>query len=192
MSRAPSSRSMAIVVAGLLAATVLVSIRGVEAQSGGAILVNIRAGSSTLAGTVKVMTAEAEPREVAKGPSGRPISVPAGRYDVTITATELIDAPTQQLRDLHVAAGETVERQATFPSGTITLVITRGGRGLKNAELRFTRGGEELPGVAKVGEAFKISPGTYEAAIALGKGTRHTITGIQSYDGAKRTIPVEL
>lgn len=176
----------------LLALAFLLTLQGgAEAQAGGAVLVRIRAGGQDASGQVKVMTAEAEPREVAKGPSGRPISVPNGRYDVMVTCTDLIDEPEQQLRGLAVS-GETVEREVSFPSGTITLHVKVGRAELHNKELTLLRGGEELPGKAKTGVAFKISPGTYQAKIVVGRKAEHTIEGIQAYDGATRHIPVDL
>lgn len=181
-----------VVVTGLVALALLVVQGGADAQSGGAILVHARAGGQEAKAGVTVSTAEAEPREVAKGQSGRPIQVPTGRYDVVITCTDLLDNPTQDLRDVNVAGGETVTREVTFPSGTITLHVKLGGRELKNKELILRRGGEDLPGRALTGQAFKISPGTYEASITTGKNATHTITGIQAYDGATRHIPASL
>lgn len=177
--------------AGMLALALLFAQGGALAQSGGAILITAKAGGQEVNAAVTVVTAEAEPREVAKGKSGRPISVPAGTYDVNITCTELLDQPTQKLRDLRVS-GKTLEREATFPAGTITLHVKRGGRTLKNKELTLKRDGTELPGKARSGQAFKITPGTYEAFVKTGRKSTHSITGIQAYDGATRHIPVDL
>jgi len=187
----PCRTGSVAMVTGLAALALLVAQGAADAQSGGAILVNARASGQEATASVVVATAEAEPREVAKGQSGRPIPVPAGRYDVTVTCTDLLDHPTQQLRDVNVA-GETITREVSFPAGTITLHVKLGGRDLKNKELVLRRGGEELPGRAQTGQAFKISPGTYEASITTGKNKSNTITGIQAYDGATRHIPASL
>jgi len=193
MGRTRSHGMIFWLTAGLLSTAFLLSLGGgAEAQSGGAISVTIRAGGQDAEGSVKVMTAEAEPREVAKGKTGRPISVPSGRYDVHVTCTEMLDHPTQELRGVTVS-GETVEREVTFPAGTLTLHVKRGGRVLKNKQLTLrTKAGEELPGKARTGQAFKVTPGTYEAEIVLGRKQKHSITGIQAYEGAIRHLPVEL
>ena len=184
-------------VAGLLVAALLLSTSGpADAQAGGAILVNVRAGGQEAKAEVVVVTAAAEPEQVAKGRSGKAIPVPNGTYDVEITCTELLDHPQQQLRGVTVN-GETVEREATFPSGTTTLNIRRGGRLLKNTKLYLMKRGstEELPGTGKVGVPFKLTPGNYEAEIRLGRGrkkTAHAVTGIQVYDGATRRMTTDL
>ncbi len=176
----------------LLALAFLLSLRGgAEAQAGGAVLVRIKADGRDAQGEVKVMTAEADPREVAKGPSGRPISVPSGRYDVIVTCTDMVDHPEQQLRDVAVSGG-TVEREVSFPSGTLTLHVKVGRAEQRGKALTLLKGGAPLPGAVKAGEAFKISPGIYEAEIVVGRKMKHTIKGIQAYDGATRHIPVEL
>jgi hypothetical protein len=180
---------------GALMVALLVALNAAEAQSGGAILINVRAGGQPAKAEVVVSTATDEAQEVAKGRSGTPIPVPSGNYDVQITCSELIDHPTQDLRGVTVG-GETVTREANFEAGTVTLHVKRGGSVLRGSILHFTKvGGGEAPGTAKTGEPFRASPGQYEAAIDLGKGRSkisHTISGIQVYDGATRNIPVSL
>ncbi len=184
--------------AGLVLVALLVSFGPARAQSGeGALQINARACAEDAKAQVVVQTASVDPQEVAKGQSGSPISIPAGRYDVEITCTDLIDHPNQTLRGVEITAGETVEREVTFLCGTTILHVKRGGKTLTKQDLSFRRANsdEELPGTAKVGEPFKSSPGQYEAQILLGRGRKkaaHIITGIQVYDGAKRHIPVDL
>ncbi len=186
-------------VAGALVLALVLVLAGywgtAEAQSGGSIAISVRAGGQDAKAQVVVKTATAEPEQVAKGRSGTPIPVPSGTYDVTITCTDLVDHPTQELRGL-VVSGDAIEREATFPSGTITLHVKRGGRVLRNATLHFIKvGGDTLPGTAKTGVPFRASPGQYEAEIIIGRGRSkmsHSITGIQVYDGAKRSLPVSL
>jgi hypothetical protein len=186
-------------VAGLLAVSLVVamtaSLQVAQAQAGGAILVNVTAGGEPAKADVVILTATTDPQQVAKGPSGRAISVPDGSYDVEITCTELLDHPTQRLQAVKVA-GETVTREAAFPAGTTILNVRKGGAVLKNVELKLIKkGGGEVPGTARPGVPFKTSPGSYDAEVNMGKGRTkaiHSITGIQVYDGAKRTIPVDL
>ena len=186
---------VALVVASALMVVLLATSQIATAQGGGSISITVRAGGEPAKADVVVYTATADPQEVTKGQAGHPLSVPAGSYDVEIICTELLDHPSQRLQAVKVA-GETVEREVTFPSGTTILNVTKGGSALRNVELRFTKsGGEEVPGTARPGVPFKMSPGQYEAEIVMGKGrskATHTITGIQVYDGAKRTIPVSL
>jgi len=180
---------------GVLLGSLMISLQAAQAQSGGAIVVNVRAGGRPATAEVVIKSAGVDPVAVAKGRSGSPISVPPGTYDVEITCTELLDHPVQELRDV-VVSGETVEREAVFPAGTVTLHVKQGGRVLKNANLVLIKvGGEALPGKAKTGEPFRASPGQYEAEISLGRGRSkmaHSITGIQVYYGATRNIPVSL
>lgn len=187
--------SLGFLVCGLFLACV-VALGAAEAQSGGTIVVNIRAGGQPAKGEVVVLTATAEPEEVAKGRSGTPISVPSGSYDLRVTCTEMIDHPSQELRGVKVG-GETVEREVSFPAGVVTLHVKRGGSVMKGQTLHFSKagGGEALEGTAQTGAPFKASPGQYEAEIVIGRGRSkmsHTITGIQVYDGATRSIPVSL
>lgn len=182
-------------VAGVLGVVLLASLQIAQAQGSGSLLINARSGGEPAKAEVVIYTATADPQEVTKGKAGRPISVPAGSYDVEIICTELVDHPSQRLQAVKVG-GEQVEREVTFPSGTTILNVKKGGRALRNVELRFKKsGGDEVPGSARPGVPFKLSPGNYEAEIIMGKGrskATHTITGIQVYDGAKRTIPVSL
>ena len=179
----------------IVIAALLISLQSAQAQSGGAIVVNVRAGGQPAKADVIIKTTAVEPEHVAKGRAGSPISVPSGTYDVEVICSELIDRPQQQLRGV-VVAGETVEREATFPAGTVTLHVRRGGRVLKAATLNFTRaGGEDVEGTAKSGIPFKASPGRYDAEIIISRGRKkmsHSITGIQVYDGATRNLPVSL
>lgn len=191
-------RQVMVAVVFLAGATALALLAGqgaADAQAGGALVVNVRAGGKAAKGQVVVNTTDAEPREVAKGPAGTPMPLPAGTYDVTITCTDLVDAPTQELRGLAIAS-ETVTREVSFPAGTVTLHVKRGGSALQNAALQLSKtGGAPLPGAAKTGVPFSASPGQYEAEVVLGKGrskASHSITGIQVYDGATRSIPVSL
>lgn len=173
----------------------MLSFQTAEAQSGGALVITARAGGEPAKADVVVLTASVDPQEVAKGRSGAPMPVPNGSYDVRITCTELLDHPTQELQAVKVS-GSQVEREVTFEAGTTTLNVKRGGRPLKGAKMVFkTAAGEELPGHAKTGMPFKMSPGNYEAEIVVGSKrskSNHTITGIQVYDGAKRNIAVEI
>jgi len=182
-----------LAIIGSLSVIALADLAEAEAEAGGALLVTIRSGGGSAKGQVVVTTSEAEPREVAKGPTGRPLGLPPGTYDVSVTCTDLVDQPTLTLDDVAVA-GETVEREVSFPSGEITLFIRQGGRVLKNKALRIVPegGGEAFPGKAYSGKAFKITPGHYEAEITLGRKVKHSITGIQAYEGARRQIPVDL
>lgn len=195
MQRSWRVMSIMGISASVLVVALLMSLQAAQAQSGGAIVINVRAGGQDAKAQVVINSTGPEPEQVAKGHSGSPISVPSGSYDVEITCTDLVDHPSQQLRDVEVS-GETVEREATFPAGTITLHVKRGGRVLRNAPLTLTKvGGEECPGTARTGTPFRLSPGQYEAEITIGRGRSkmaHSITGIQVYDGATRNIPVSL
>lgn len=186
---------VAMVMASALVVVLLASLQIATAQGSGAIVINARAGGEPAKADVVVYTATADPQEVTKGKAGRPIAVPVGTYDVEIICTDLLDHPSQRLQAVKVA-GEAVEREVTFPAGTTVLNVKKGGSNLRNVELKFLKaGGGEVPGTARPGVPFKMSPGNYEAEIIMGKGrskATHTITGIQVYDGAKRTIPVSL
>jgi hypothetical protein len=182
---------------GVTLVALLGSLQAAWAQSSnGAILVSVRACSGASKAEVVVKTASTTPTDVTKGASGAPISVPAGTYDLQITCTEMIDHPSHYLRGVEVTAGETAEREVSFPCGTTVLNVKRGGKLLSKNQLSFkTAGGKALPGTAYPGEPFKATPGQYEAEVLLGKGrakSSHGITGIQVYDGAKRNIAVDI
>jgi hypothetical protein len=187
----------ASLVACALVVAFAFSLRNAEAQaSGGSIVVNVTADGAPAKADVVVKTATSEAQQVATGKAGAPISVADGTYDIDVTCTDLLDHPTQALRGVKVA-GSAVARDVTFVAGTTTLNITKGGKALRGTtiKLRKVGGGEELPVAAKSGEAFQASPGNYEADVYFGSGkakSTNTITGIQVYDGAKRSIPVNL
>jgi len=176
----------------------LVSFHSAQAQSGnGTLSISVRACAADAKAGIVVSTASVNPEEVTKGQSGQPISVPAGTYDVEITCTDLIDHPSQTLRGVKIGAGETVEREASFPCGETTLHIKRGGKNLSTKiDVTLVKaGGEKCPTTVRSKQRFKSSPGNYEAEILLGRGRKkavHTIDGIQVYDGAVRNIPVNL
>ena len=180
---------------GALAVGLFLAQGAVEAEAGGALVIHVRAGGEPAAAKVVVKQATAEGEQVAEGRAEHPIPLANGTYDVEITCTDLIDHPTQELRGITVS-GETVEREVSFPAGTVTLHVKRGGRVLRNTKMQLHKvGGDPLPGVARTGVPFRASPGQYEAEIVLGRGRSklaHTITGIQVYDGAKRNIAVDL
>ena len=181
------------VALGLIAVASLALLQDAWAQASGSIRVTVRADGQPAKAQVKVMTAAVESQEVASGEAGAPISVPAGRYDVLVTCTELLDHPTQQLRDVEVGGGATVERELSFPAGTVTLHVKKGRSLLRNKELILSKvKGAECPGRGRTEQPMKLSPGRYEATIKLGKRNTSSISGIQVYEGAIRHIPVQL
>ncbi len=163
-----------------------------ESGSGATITVVAKIERQLAQAEVKVMSTASEPREVAKGLSGQPLSVSDGSYDLYITCMDLLDQPTITIRDVIVQPGATVEREANFPSGTVTLHVKVGGRTLKKKTLVLFKDGEAVPGKAKTGLPFKLTPGPYEAEVSVGRKAKSRITGIQVYEGAKRNIPVSL
>jgi hypothetical protein len=199
MSMQPLRRAkhVAVVTTGVIIVALMASFQSAIAQSGsGAVHINARACGAAVQADVSVRSADADAREVAKGPSGQPISVPAGTYDIEITCTDLVDHPNQTLTGVKIGGGETLEREASFECGVTTLHVKLGGKVLKGTKMVLTpSGGEECPGKVLSGEPFKASPGEYRAEIRLGKGRTsavHSIDGIQVYDGATRNIPVSL
>ena len=187
---------VASLVACALVVVLAVSLRDAAAQAGGgSIVINVVADGAPAKAEVVVKTATAEAQQVATGKAGTPISVPDGTYDIDVTCTEMLDHPVQNLRGIKVA-GAPVSRDVSFAAGWTTLNITKGGKALRGTKIKLRKvGGEELPLEAKSGEQFRSSPGNYEADVVFGQGkakATHSITGIQVYDGAKRTIPVSL
>lgn len=186
--------------AGLVACVMVVvfavALRHAAAEAGGgSILINVVADGAPAKASVVIKTATAEAQQVATGKAGTPISVPDGTYDVDVTCTEMVDQPVQNLRGVKVA-GAPVTRDVSFVAGWTTLNITKGGKALRGTKVTLRNAsGEELPGLVKSGEQFRASPGNYEAEVVWGSGrskSTDTIKGIQVYDGAKRTIPVNL
>lgn len=187
---------LASLVACALVVVFAVSLRNAAAEAaGGSILINVVADGAPAKAEVVIKTATAEAQQVATGKAGTPISVPDGTYDIDVTCTEMIDHPVQNLRGIKVA-GEPVTRDVSFVAGWTTLTITKGGKALRGTKVTLRKsGGDPLPGLVKSGEQFRASPGNYEAEVVFGSGkakSTDSITGIQVYDGAKRSIPVNL
>lgn len=57
----------------------------------------------------------------------RALPLPAGTYDVTVSAVDLAGNPSQRLDGVQVNAGETVEKVVDFSSGTLRVGAKRGG-----------------------------------------------------------------
>jgi hypothetical protein len=187
---------LASLVACALVVVFAVSLKNAAAEAGGgSILINVVADGAPAKADVVVKTATSEGQQVASGKAGTPIPVPDGTYDVDVTCTEMLDQPVQNLRGVKVA-GEPVKRDVSFVAGWTTLNITKGGKALRGTKVTLRKvGGEALPLQAKSGEQFRSSPGNYEAEVTFGSGrgkSTDSISGIQVYDGAKRTIPVNL
>lgn len=101
----------------------------------------------------------------------RLLPVPAGAYDVTVRAVDLAGGPSQQLDNVQVVDGETVEKTVDFSSGTLRVGAVRGGQ-LLDATVTVTNlaTGKEV-GLRTYTDArtnprvFELLPGSYRVRV---------------------------
>lgn len=102
----------------------------------------------------------------------RVLPLPAGTYDVTVTAVNLSGSPSRQLKGIKIATGETAERIVDFSAGEVFLEVTRNGK-LSDAVVQvFPAGGNQsiaggrtynLAASNPIG--LRLAPGKYQVVI---------------------------
>lgn len=112
-------------------------------------------------------------RRIASGSCAKPLSVEAGRYQVTIHLDGALDNP-KQTRDATVTDGQTATVAVDFKTGTLEVRIEaqeQRGTGLVVVE----KDGRRL-GTLGSGVAARLSSGAYQVIVRLGgKEQRHAV-----------------
>lgn len=156
---------------------------------GGRLKVLIKVSGAAGTGSLRILTADVEPRIIDEGPASKTYDVPAGRYDVEVTLHDTLDRPEKRLRDVPVKAGGTTEREVNFIVGQITLQPVRG-RSKVGTDIRwrYSGGTEWFEQGSRAGEEIILSAGRYDAEVLVGR-TKITIRDIQVYEGRRSVYP---
>lgn len=114
-------------------------------------------------------------REVAGGSCGAAVSVPAGKFKVTVRLDGVLDNPSKTL-DVEVQAAKSTPVAVDFQTGVLEVRIeAKGERGI--AMVVVNRGSKRI-GTLGSGVAARLSAGSYEVVVRLG--------------GQERRYPVDL
>ena len=99
----------------------------------------------------------------------RAIELPAGRYDLRVTATEIAGSPAKAIDDLVIPAEGEVSRQLDFSDGELILRVTSNGKPLEARSYVFeaqTDWEADRHRTDEAGEArYRLGPGTYWARV---------------------------
>ena len=132
-----------------------------EAQTG-KIACSVTENGSPARGTIVV---EQNGREVGGGSCGAALSVPAGKYKVTVRLDGTLDNPAKSL-SVEVSAAKATPVSVDFQTGVLEVRIeTKGQRG--TGMVTVNRGSTRI-GTLGSGVAAHLSAGTYEVVVRLG------------------------
>jgi hypothetical protein len=136
----------------------------------GQIRCTVTQNGSPARGTVVV---EDDGREVAAGSCGGTISVPPGKYEVTVRVDGVLDNPAKTVR-VEVKEGKTAPVAANFETGVIEVRIeTQEQRG--TGMVTVNRLGKRI-GTLSLGVEKHLSAGRYEIVVRLGgKERRYSV-----------------
>jgi len=141
----------------------------------------------------QLVTQASTPEIVSKGSvkGNAVIKVPPDSYKLRVTLTEAVDKAVETQDNVSVPSSGDGKVEIKFTTGTITLVIYKGGQ-KKTCKIKLRRpgGGEWLPAVQS-GKAITLSPGEYEAEIII-SNVSHTVHGLFVQAGGTQNIPVQL
>jgi hypothetical protein len=162
---------------------------GESGGGAGRLKVLVKASGEDATGSVRILTAEADPRVVDEGPASKTYEVPPGRYDVDVILHDSLDRPEKRLTDVPVKAGGLTEREVDFVIGQITLQPVRG-RSKVGTDIRwrYMGGTDWFEQVSQAGQEVVLSAGRYDAEVLIGR-TKITIRDIQVYEGRRTVYP---
>lgn len=100
----------------------------------------------------------------------RVLPLPAGDYDVTVTAINLSGAPSIRFEAVKVPGGQTVERTADFSAGELAVEVVRNGRPSDAVVQVYASGKAEVVASGRTSASnnpfkFRLLPGSYEVAV---------------------------
>ncbi len=118
------------------------------------------------------------------------VKVPPDQYRLRITLTEALDKPVETRDSVTIPSSGDGKTEIKFETGTITLVIYKGGQ-KKSCKLKLRRpgGGEWM--AAQSDKPITLTPGEYEAELTIAN-VPHTVHGLFVNIGGTQNIPVQL
>ena len=130
----------------------------------------------------------------------RILPLPAGDYDVTVTAVNLSGAPSLRFEKLNIVSGQTVEKTADFSAGELAIEVIRNGKPSEGLVQIFAAGKTEAAASGRTSTqtsgnpfTFRLLPGRYEVEVrsieAAGVGpVRLTDVTVEGATQTKRTV----
>ncbi len=166
-----------------------ISVKGIaDGKLTDVVVIVNRAGSSESVGGGRTYeAAETNPRV---------LPLPAGDYDVVVTAVNLAGAPRIRFDAVKLAAGQTVEKVADFSAGELSVEVVRNGKPSDAVIQIFPAGENEAVANGRSSSTnpfkFRLLPGRYEAVvksneIAGGPSIKLTDINIEGAGQLKRT-----
>ncbi|MCL4818723.1 MAG: VWA domain-containing protein [Vicinamibacteria bacterium] len=122
--------------------------------------------------------------------------VPAGEYDVVLTALEIGGSPSLEAGRLNVEPGGRAEIAKDFPSAALAIGVVRGAASVDAVVTVRSRGkgidqGRTYKTAGSGPKRFTLAPGTYEIDVREIKGATRTLT-VTLAAGADETHTVDL
>ncbi len=102
----------------------------------------------------------------------RVLPLPAGDYDVTVTAVDLSGAPTLRFEKVSIQSGQLVEKTADFSAGELAITVVRNGKPSDAVVQVFAAGSsQEIAGGRTYQQpatnplVLRVAPGKYEVVV---------------------------
>lgn len=135
---------------------------------------------------------------IAADTNPRVLPLPAGTYDVTVSAVDLAGKPSQRLDGVKVNAGETVEKVFDFSSGTLRIGAKRGSELIdatvivKNLSTGKEVGLRTYASAQTNPRTFELLPGRYSVRVIAvrppGLGPQEFTVEVKAGETIERTI----
>jgi len=132
----------------------------------------------------------------------RILPLPAGEYDVTVTAVNLSGVPSLRFEKLSIGSGQTVEKTADFSAGELAIEVIRNGKPSEGVVQVFPAGKTDAAASGRTSTqsagnpfTFRLLPGKYEVevrSIEVAGGTSVRLTDVIVEGAAKINAPSTL
>jgi hypothetical protein len=122
---------------------------------------------------------------------GQEFSAQAGTRHIEVALADeivLVDKPTLQL-DVAVEPRKVTKVSAVFPWAEVQLNLLVRGIVQPPTPIKLIRGGNVVASVKSGGPAFRVSPGNYEADVAV-RGKTVRVKGLAFFEGTQQVVPV--
>jgi len=138
-------------------------------------------------GTVRVVSPGGD--VVARGKTGRPLRVPAGRHRVEVRLEGTLDG-TPKVETVAIRPGRRATLEVAFTTGTLTVEVEDADGQPTVARLTFVRDGREV-GSGSAGVTYRLGAGVYEVRVRR-LDAEETVEGVRVEGGQDRTTRVRM
>ena len=125
--------------------------------------------------------------------AGEEISAEAGTQQIEVTladASVLIDKPSMQL-EVFVEPNKLAKVEAAFPWAKVQLDLILHGKKQPGTVIKLERQGNVVAEVKSGPPVFMISPGNYEAQVAV-RGKPARVKGLAFFENSEQVVPVSV